>query len=296
MTKFPSTDVLRAFDAVARHQSFTRAAGELGVTHGAISHRIRNLEAMAGVVLFERSGQCMIPTLAAQRYLHTVRQSLTLIAGLFPDPKSMKELKLTISVLPSFASHWLMMRLDAFHEENPDIQIVLDARLELAKVGAGGVDAAIRHGTGQWTGCKAERLMSETIFPVCSPLYREKMQIEGPDDLKRCKLLRHSFQPWKLWFEAAGLTCHEPVNSAAYDDAGLLLDAAIAGNGVVLTRSILAADALAAGRIVRLFNVDLPFFGSYYYVRSKRLSPNESAIDLFGKWLAKTLRSELSGR
>lgn len=292
---FPSTQALRAFEAAARHHSFSRAAQELGVTHGAISHRIRKLEEMAGAPLFERDGNRMLPTPMGRGYLHTVRQALDLMGSLFPEAARGGPQKLRISVLPSFASHWLIPRLQGFHDAHPDSIVELDARLDLAKIGPGHVDAAIRHGRGVWPSYRAEKLIDETVFPVCSPTYRAALGIEKPFDLARCRLLRHSFRPWKPWFTAAGLDLPEPGQSITYDDAGLLLDAAIAGDGVVLTRRILASGAMARGQLVRLFAVDMPSSEGYFFVRPRQRSPLDPALDHLAHWLAERLHEEVSG-
>jgi len=290
--RFPSTQALRAFEAAARHHSFSRAAQELGVTHGAISHRIRKLEEMAGAPLFERDGNRMLPTSVGRRYLHTVRQALDLMGSLFPEAVREGPRKLRISVLPSFASHWLIPRLQGFHDAHPNNLVELDAKLDLAKIGPGHVDAAIRHGRGVWPGYRADKLIDETVFPVCSPTYRAAMGIEAPSDLARCRLLRHSFRPWKPWFTAAGLDLREPGQSVTYDDAGLLLDAAIAGDGVVLTRRILASGAMARGQLVRLFDVDMPSGEGYFFVRARQRSALDPALDHLARWLGEQLHKE----
>jgi LysR family transcriptional regulator, glycine cleavage system transcriptional activator len=295
MPRLPSTQALRAFEAAARHRSFSRAAQELGVTHGAVSHRIRKLEEMAGAPLFEREGNGMVLTPAGNRHLHAVRQVLDLMGALFPQPARTGPQRLRISVLPSFASHWLIPRLHAFHAAHPDLLVELDARLDLTRIGPGHVDAAIRHGRGPWPGHRAEKLVDEAVFPVCAPAYRQAMGITGPADLARCRLLRHSFRPWKPWFTAAGLELAEPGEAASYDDAGLMLDAAIAGDGVVLTRRILAADALAKGHLVKLFPGDMPTGEGYFFVRTRQRSPLDPALDRLAQWLGERLGQEFGG-
>jgi LysR family glycine cleavage system transcriptional activator len=297
MAHLPSLQTLRAFEAAVRHQSYSRAADELGLTHGAISHRIRELEARTGEVLFERSGNNMLPTNAARRMLPALRQAFGLLESLFPPAGPQERLTLKIGVLPSFAAYWLIPRLKRFREVQPDVAIILDARLELVPVGrgggggggGGGVDAAIRFGQGEWPGVMAERLVGEVLYPVCAPDYRRRLDIREPADLERCQLLRHSWVPWSLWLRAAGLGWGEPLQAPAWDDAGHVLDAAVAGDGVALARSVLVEDAIAAGRLVRLFDIEVPAPGAYYYLRSPQHSRLDSGIEAFGRWLKNTL-------
>lgn len=291
MYRPPSIQTLQALEAAARLRSFSRAAQELGVTHGAISHRIRELEERLGTRLFERQGNSMEPTAAARRLLPVVRQSLQLIGSIFPAPAAARQV-LRIGVLPSFAAHWLVPRLHAFHAAHPDVAIALDARLEVSPVGPGGVDAAIRYGAGHWPGLLAERLLEDRLFPACAPAYRDRIGIAGVQDLARCHLLRSSWQPWTPWFQLAGLALPEPADSEPYDDAGLQQDAAEAGHGVALVRRVIAHDALAGGRLVRLSPVELPFAGSYHFAHPPAPAGKAAALAAFGAWLTARLRQD----
>lgn len=293
MSHVPSLPTLRAFDAAARHRSFSRAGEELGLTHGAISHRIRELEEQLGERLFMRRGNAMEPTDAAGQYLAAVRQALDLLNATFnAGHGSTRRRTLRISALPSFASHWLVARLPHFEAEQPQIAVAIDARLEVVPLGRGHADAAIRHGKGNWPGVHAQWLAGEIIFPVCAPAYRERMAIEEPSDLARCRLLRHAWSPWTRWFSAAGLNFSEPDDSAVFADAGLLIDTAIAGHGVLLARDILVADAIASGRLVRLFETSIPFDDGYWFVRPQSGGRFAQDAIIFGEWLGATLARE----
>lgn len=283
---------LRAFEAAARHRSFSRAGDELGLTHGAISHRIRGLEEQVGEHLFVRRGNTMEPTQAAARYLASVRKALDLLAATFGTGAAGGVRTLRIAVLPSFASHWLVPRLHRFQAEHPDIVVSLDARLDIVPLGRGHADAAIRQGDGSWPGVYAERLVTEVAFPVCAPGYRARMTIETPADLARCHLLRHSWMPWTTWFASAGVDLPEPDDSASFTDAGLLIDMAVAGHGVMLGRTVVVADALASGRLVRLFDVSVPVAGAYWFVRPYAGGKLAKEVAAYGKWLATTLAQE----
>lgn len=309
MYRPPSIQTLRALEAAARHGSFSRAAEELGITHGAISHRVREIEERLGTRMFDRRGNAMVPTAAARQMLPVVRQALDLIGSLFPPPVADRQL-LRIGVLPSFAANWLVQRLDEFHDRHPHIAVSLDARLEVSVIGPGGVDAAIRHGHGDWPGLASDYLLQDWLFPVCSPAYRDRMAIAGIDDFARCRLLRKSWQPWMPWFHAAGLSLAEPHDTAPFDDAGLMLDAAAAGHGIALARAVIARDALAAGQLVRLSPIEIPFDGAYHYAwqasvdgranngksnNGRSSNDRSGAIAAFGHWLKARLQQDFAG-
>lgn len=294
MYRPPSIQTLRAFEAAARFNSFSRAAEELGITHGAVSHRIREIEERVGTAMFERRGNSMEPTAAARQMLPVVRQSLDLIASIFPPPAVSGQVVLRIGVLPSFAAKWLVPRLQSFNAVHPDVAIMLDPRLEASKVGPRGVDAAIRYGSGRWAGLAAERLIEDTLFPACSPAYRNKMEITDVSDFPRCHLLRNSWHSWTPWFQRAAIQLAEPSDSAPYDDAGLMQDAAIAGHGIGLVRKVIAHDALASGQLVRLSCVETPFDGAYHYVTALHATPKDGAITAFGAWLKECLLAEFA--
>jgi LysR family glycine cleavage system transcriptional activator len=266
-----------AFEAAAR------------LTHGAISHRIRALEAQVGAPLFERRGNTMQPTAAAARLLPTLTQSLNLLVSIFPDTPYDGPVDLRISTLPSLASRWLVPRLPDFHAAHPDIGISLDATLDLVPLNAKGVDAAIRFGEGRWPSITATHLAKETVFPVCSPAFRDRNRLGHPEDLRHCRLLRHSWQPWAAWFQVAGVNIPEPSAPPAYDDAGLLIDAAIAGDGVALARRILVADSCAEGKLVRPFDIHLPVPGGYYFARGSGQTDKARETKKFSDWVRERL-------
>jgi LysR family transcriptional regulator, glycine cleavage system transcriptional activator len=294
MYRPPSLPALQALEAAARLHSFSRAARELGVTHGAISHRIREIEERLGKPMFVRRGNGMEPTPAAMGLLPAVRQSLELLGTIFPHPPKSGLKTIRIGVLPSFAAKWLVPRLDGFHTAFPWISVELDARMEISPLGPGGLDASIRWGQGGWQGLDVRRLIGETLFPACSPDYRRQWRIKEPSDFAHAKLLRNSWQPWLPWFHAAGLDMAEPIEGVVYHDAGLMLDAAVAGQGVALVRKVIAHDALACGDLVRLSPVEIPYDGAYHYVRPLAAGSAGVAVEAFGAWVMERLRQEFS--
>ena len=256
----PPLQALRAFEAAARHLSYSRAADELSLTHGAISHNIARLEEdLGGVRLFMRSGQRMVLTEAGQLLLIDMREGLRMVGAAFEKARakrpSMAARTLTVSVLPSFAVRWLVPRLSRFQALRPEVDIAIRPSTSLALMdGRDGVDLAIRYGGGNWADLRSARLLKSMIFPVCSPEFLAKSPIQSPDDLRYLTLLRNPRQKWRPWFIAAGLDLPEPLQGPLYDDAGLLLQAAAQGQGVALARSALAADDLASGRLLRVCN------------------------------------------
>jgi LysR family glycine cleavage system transcriptional activator len=244
--------------------------------------------------MFERSGNRMEPTAAARQILPIIRQSLELIASAFPPPASAREQVLRLGVLPSFAAKWLVPRLGDFHDANPGISIALDARLEVSTLGDGGLDAAIRYGAGDWPGMAATRLLADTLFPACAPAYRRRLGIQSVQDFSRCRLLRNSWVRWTPWLQAAGIVMPEPSDSVPYDDAGLMLDAVIAGQGIGLVRRVIAHDALASGHLVRLSDVEVPFAGAYYFVVPQNAKANSGGLDTFRAWLTERLMDDFT--
>lgn len=295
----PPLNALRAFDAAARHLSFTRAAVELNVTQAAVSHQIKGLEEWLGTPLFRRVNRALLLTEAGQAYVVPVREALGLIADatarLFRRDDGGV---LTVSTMPSFASKWLVMRLGRFQAANPDLEVRLHTSSQLVDFTGrnADVDVGIRLGPGQWPGVIAERLMTEDVFPVCTPALRDGPKpIRTPADLLRHTLLHDDYMiTWSAWFAAAVGGGTMPAGAVPpgtevdrgprYTDSALLLQAAMGGQGVALARRVLVADDLAAGRLVRLFDVALP--GEYaYYVVMAPDSRTRTKVRLFRDWL-----------
>lgn len=280
---------LRAFEAAARNESYSAAAQELGVTHGAISHRIRELETNLGTVLFRRTGRTMTPTREAVTLLAQVREALALLQRALPDPVSAHPGRLVISVHPSLATHWLVRRIGGFTRTLPGVAVEVRSTADLGQFLSQGVDIAIRYGAGNWPNTLAERISGEVLFPVCTPAYRDARRIRSPGDLRRCTLLRHAWQPWLPWFRAAKVRLREPAAGLTLSDSGMLLEAAAAGEGVALARSLFALDDLASGRLVRLF--DIAIEDSYaYYVTWHPGVPLSQTGEAFRSWI----RTELA--
>jgi LysR family transcriptional regulator, glycine cleavage system transcriptional activator len=265
----PPLNALRAFEAAARHLSFTKAADELHVTQTAISHQIRALEDWLGLRLFRRLHRGLLLTDEAQAALPEIRAAFDRL-GL-----AVERLQagggtgtLTVSTIPSFAAKWLVPRLGRFRQAHPEIDIRLGASLRLVDFAREDVDLGIRLGRGGYAGLRADRLLAEAIFPVCSPrLLEGPHPLRTPDDLCHHTLLHDDdTHAWRLWLEIARAGGIDAERGPVFDDSSMLLQAAIDGQGVALGRRALAAADLAAGRLMRPFDVPLPYDLAYYIV------------------------------
>ncbi|MCC5868675.1 MAG: LysR family transcriptional regulator [Gammaproteobacteria bacterium] len=280
----PSLQSLQALDAAARHGSYTAAAGELGLTHGAISHRIRELEHRLQMRLFERKGRIMQPTREAMSVLAVARQALMTLQSVFPADADPQRARLVVGVHPALASRWLVPRLPRFESRFPEVGIEIRSTAELGDFLAPGVDVAIRYGGGRWPDVQAELLADEALFPVCTARYAERMALETPADLARCRLLRHAWQPWLPWLQAAGTSLPEPDRGLLVSDASMLIAAATAGAGVALSKRRYAQDAIAEGQLVRLFDIAVTDTNSYYAIWRSGTRPDALAAS-FIDWL-----------
>src|SRR6201999_855047 len=208
--RLPSLNGLRAFEAAARHLSFTQAASELNVTQTAISHQIRRLEEELGLRLFVRKNRALALTPQARDYLPGVRAAFNDLR-LATDRLLRKEddKVLTVSTLAALAAKWLLPRLAAFQESHPGIDVRITTSTSLVDFRIGDVDAAIRYGRGHWEGLRADWLMADELFPVCSPaLLKGSRPLKSPQDLAQHTLLHSSGgydDDWRLWLTAAGL-------------------------------------------------------------------------------------------
>jgi LysR family glycine cleavage system transcriptional activator len=286
----PPLSTLRAFEAAARLESFSRAADEISVTHGAVSHQIRSLERALGAALFARNGRRVALTTAGRHFAERVRAALQDLAEAAQFVlRSERDRAVSVSMLPSFAARWLMPRLGRFMERHPAIAVNIHTSITLVDFRRDDVDLAIRFGSGHWPDLETHKFMDEEFFPVASPRFNRGRLPKHPSELGKFQLMRSNDEPWTPWFRAAGVRLKEP-HSLAFTDSNLLLQAAADGRGIALARSGIAAADLRAGKLVRLFDVAVPANGASYLVWPKgKLSPN--AI-VFRDWLLAERRRE----
>jgi LysR family glycine cleavage system transcriptional activator len=266
--RLPALNALKAFEAAARHESFTRAAEELCVTQGAVSHQVKALEQELGVKLFNRERQRLLITQAGRDYLAVIRDAFDRIAlGTERLVQRQTSGALTISTSPDFAAKWLVYRLGRFAEAHPAIDLRVSATMHHVDFAREEVDLAVRHGDGDWPGLHVERLSAEQLFAVCSPKLLGGRRLGKPADVLQFPLLHLDTQgAWSRWLEAAGLGDADVSHGPVLNRASMLIDAAVDGQGVALARTTLAAWDLLNGRLVRPFDVTLRLSKTYWIV------------------------------
>lgn len=290
MIRLPPTAALRAFESAARHLSYTRAADELHITQSAVSHQIRHMEQMWDLKLFARRGRSLVLTEAGQALAPVVRDFINRMSS------KLKELRpgtdrasLRVSLLQSFAFKWLVPRLGQFSQKQPNINVWISTTDDVIDLGQSEVDVGIRLGRGGWTGLYEKLILREYVFPVCSPRFLKRVQPpESPEDLLRYPLLyRHATDicpRWRDWFKDAGVEVKSLPKGSKFPDTSMTVQAAIDDFGIALARSAHVQDDLAAGRLVKLFDVFSPSPVAYYLVCVKGRE-GESNIKAFHDWV-----------
>src|ERR1700676_3374361 len=295
--RLPSLNGLRAFEAAARHLSFTNAASELNVTQTAISHQIRRLEQELGIRLFVRQNRALTLTPEARDYLPGIRAAFNDLR-LATDRLLRKDDDhvVTVSTLGSLGAKWLVPRLFAFQEAHPGIEVRIPTSTSLVDFHRDNVDAGIRYGRGQWPGVRAEWLMADELFPVCSPaLANGNRPLKCPEDLRDHVLLHTSnanSDDWRLWLTAAGL----PTNiskqpGVTFDLIFMTVQAAIDGIGVAMGRTSYVEADIAKGRLVVPFRIALPADAGFYLV-SPEARADSPKLSAFRQWLIASLQNK----
>lgn len=265
----PSLNALRAFEAAARHLSFTKAAEELSVTQAAISHQVKGLEDRLGVALFRRQNRALMLTEAGQVYLPALKDAFDAIDAATARLVARDRAGVvTFTCLPSFAATWLVRRLGRFRAQHPDLDVRLLTNERLVDFAREDVDIGVRYGRGHWPGLVAEKLLTEDMFPVCAPaLLKGPKPLKKPADLKHHTLLHDDMEmDWQRWLVAAGVKGVDPNRGLQFSSSSMLLQAAADGQGVAMGRSALAAGYLAEGRLVRPFELKLHSDAAYYVI------------------------------
>jgi LysR family glycine cleavage system transcriptional activator len=287
--RLPSLNALKAFEATARQESFTKAAHELCVTQGAVSQQVKGLEDELGVRLFRRERQRLVITDAGRSYLEVVRDAFDRLGmGTERLLQRQKSGTLTITTSPNFAAKWLVHRLGRFSEAHPEIDLRVSASLQHIDFAREDIDLAIRHGDGQWPGMHVTRLCTEELFPVCSPqLLKGRGALRSPRDIKHHTLLHtNSTSDWTSWLGRVNVDGVDFKRGIVFNQASIAIDAAVDGQGIALARTALASWDLIAGRLVRPFPQALEAPYAFWIVCPK------SAADLpkiatFRSWLLK---------
>lgn len=285
LRRLPNLAALRAFEAAARHENFSRAAEEIHVTHGAISHQVRALEEELGVTLFARHGKRIAITPEGENFAASLRKALTEIAAAAEALRmGAKQKKLTVTALPSFAGRWLAPRLGQFIEQNPDLEVMLQSSSHLTDFVRESVDVGIRFGKGNYPGLLVEKVMDDYYYPVASPRFNGGELPRTPQKLAQSMLLRCEGEPWTPWFQAAGLDLPEPTGGLVFQDSSMLVRAAAEGHGIALARHAIVITELRSGELVCLSDIAVKCPQSYYLVcpPNSMLKPQ---VQAFRKWL-----------
>lgn len=281
-------NALRAFEAAARHLNFTRAAIELCVSQGAVSHQVAQLERRLGVRLFDRlprglaltdEGHRLVPVLAEM--FDRVGATLDQYGeGRFREP-------LKVGVVGTFAIGWLLPRLDDFVRTHPSIDLRISTNNNRVDLVAEALDFAIRFGDGAWHGTHAEALLAAPMTPVCAPAVAARLKF--PTDLVHERLLRSYRQDeWALWFDAAGAPA--PIlRGPIFDSSALMASAAVSGLGVALAPSAMFTRELASESLIQPFAVEVDV-GRYWLTRLIS-RPEIAAMRTFREWIMQEVGS-----
>jgi len=296
----PPLSALRAFEAAARLESFSKAAEELNVTPAAISHQIHALEEDLGVQLFRRLNRQVELTASARVLLPGLSEAFAEIRASVRRLRAHNDTgTLTVTASPSFAAKWLVLRLHRFQEKWPEIDVRISASDEVVDLNRGDFDIAIRYGTGRYPGLDVELLLKNEVFPACSPrLLEDGPALKTPEDLRHHALIhdqaadRDPLAPtWAMWLKAAGVAGVPPASGVTFSGTHLAMDAAIAGHGIVLAYSSIAAGDIATGRLVRLFSLAIPDLFAYYIVTAHG-ALERPKVRAFRDWLRQEAEAE----
>ncbi|MCW5632342.1 MAG: LysR family transcriptional regulator [Rubrivivax sp.] len=282
--RFPSIEGLRAFEAAARLGTFERAAEELCITASAVGKRVGTLEELLGGALFVRSGKALGLTAAGRDYLQQVGPALALLAAMPQHRRTaQRRERLRISTPPTFARQVLVPALESFTAAHPQIELEIVLSIPFLDLDAGDADVTIRFGEA----AAGERpLMRDRVVPMAAPALLARLPpLREPADLARATLLRTPLEPWAPWLRAAGLDWPEPDGGPKFVDLGLTLEAAVAGQGVVLGRPTLARHWLAAGSLRTLFDLQVEPARQYRLVSGTAALDETAPPRRFADWL-----------
>jgi len=289
----PPLAAVRVFEAAARHQSFTQAAAELGMTQAAVSYQIRLIEERLGVPLFIRTGKRVQLSSAGERLAPTMTEALDRLASAFDEVTGRSHGTLNLSVIPTFASNWLAQRMGRFQDAHPALPVRLSTSRHLVDFSCNEIDAAIAVGTGDWPGLECHELVKADFTPMLAPHLMEHIGgLRMPQDLLACPLINPSDALWTLWFEAAGVDRPVPNEDNGSNMGSQHLEgiAAVAGQGAAILTPFFHAESLAAGRLIQPFDLVCSSGKSYWlcYPRARR---NTLKIRIFRNWILNELRN-----
>jgi LysR family glycine cleavage system transcriptional activator len=276
---------LRAIETVARCGSLRKAADELGVSPSAVSQLVNRTEKQIGRAVFERTPTGLASTEFGRRFSERLTAAFRELSGAMALAEDAADNRLVVSVAPAFAARWLVPRLSRFYATHPEIMLRIDASATVTDLDHSDIDVGIRMGDGNWPGVRAELLFAQCMFPVCTPVIAARLK--RVEDLAHEWVIReeNGMVDWKRWLAQAGATGVTPLQGASFTDPNLCLEATIGGQGVMLASQLLAADALADGRLVAPFGITADSGFGYYVATSAAKRPNRK-VAAFKRWLA----------
>jgi DNA-binding transcriptional LysR family regulator len=286
--KIPSTNALSAFDAAARHCSFTEAANELALTQSAVCRQIAGLEDFLGVKLFRRSRRGVVLTEAGAGYHRQVARRLDEVERDTLDlmARQGRGGTLELAVVPTFGTRWLLPRLPDFMGKHPDITLNLSSQTRPFLFDESGLDAAIYTGDGNWPGAVTTRLMPETMVPVCSPALIAPRKKLTPQQLAQYPLLQQSTRPhaWRQWFESTGYSPGTELAGPRYELYFMSLQAATVGLGVALVPEYDLGDDIESGRLIIPVKHAAPSDRAYYLATPEHKAESP-VLGAFKRWV-----------
>lgn len=291
MARLPPLTAIRAFEAAGRHENFSRAAEELGMTQAAISYQIRQLEDRVGKPLFVRDKGRVRLSEAGRRLLPALTVGFASIADAFDALKEEDEDLLVLDSVVSFGATWLSSRIGRFQMRFPDLAVRISVTNELIDFGQGKVDAAIRGGQGKWEGLRSDFLFRQYFTPICTPSFIEANSIARPEDLLRVERFGPNDVLWAGWFAQAGIEMPSPKRGVAFDSQLQEANATLAGSGVALMTPLLWRAELDSGRLVQPFDTLYLSDSSLWFVHPEwRVGVRK--IERFREWLHQELAAE----
>jgi LysR family transcriptional regulator, glycine cleavage system transcriptional activator len=293
-SKLPPLSAIRAFEAAARHESFTKAAAELGMTQAAVSYQVKLLEDRVGAPLFLRQARRVVLSEAGKRLAPPVAEAFHRLHGAFAAMRETAEGVLAVTAVHTFATNWLVPRMGAFQVAHPDIAVRLEVSSRNVDFGREDFDVGIRGGRGSWPGLKSHLLLPYRFTPLCSPdLLARYGPLDGPADLARVPRLFAHDDWWECWFQAAGIPALPPAvpSTLAVEVQSMLGTAAASGQGVAMLMPAFFAADLAAGRLIQPFDL-LATDGDSYWLVYAQERHNVPKIRAFREWMLAEVRGD----
>ncbi|MGR3760144.1 LysR substrate-binding domain-containing protein [Roseobacteraceae bacterium NS-SX3] len=291
--RLPGLTHLRGFEAAARHQSFTAAAEELGLTQSAVSKKIRELETDLGFALFQRAGRGIALTPAGQQFAARISADLSRLQKTVQEAVAAGAGKsvVSVAVLPAFASLWLIPRLPGFFARHPGIELSFATRLEPFDFSREPFDLAFHYGRDNWPGTRMTHLFGERMIPVCAPAFKSAHGLDDLANLERAPLvhLASRSSAWAGWAAKAGIGTASRRDGLYFDQHAMVISAAAAGLGAALVPLGMAARELESGQLVRLDGPELTTGNSYYLVRPDAAAA--APVLEFEAWVRKEARA-----